>query len=85
MSAAEDEVVFFSSKRRTTSSRRPGAVQDRPVLVRVLRVVPCACGGLRQETMLAHQHDVRVRPDGATRNCLGQAVERDGEGRWQRV
>jgi hypothetical protein len=84
MTLDDEVVVFFSSKRRTTSSRRPGAVQDRPVLVRVLRVVPCACGGLRQETALPHQHDVRVK-GGRYTNCLGQPVERDAEGRWQRV
>lgn len=66
----------YISHRRTTSSRRPGHVSTRPVIVRVLRVVPCSsCGGRRHEGSKG-PHAVHSNLRGQLVDCAGTVVER---------
>lgn len=70
----------FLSRRRTASSRRPGVVFDRPVVVRVCRVVPCrACGGRRLEGTTG-PHAVRSNGRGRLIDCAGRTCRRGPHG-----
>lgn len=76
----DDAPAPFLSHRRTTSSRRPGVTFDRPVAVRICRVVPCpACGGRRLEGTTG-PHAVRSNGRGTLIDCAGRSCRRSAQG-----
>lgn len=77
------EPAPFISHRRSTSSRRPGVTFDRPVTIRITRVVPCrSCGGRRLEGTTG-PHSVRSNGRGQLIDCAGRVCVERAAGRFE--